>query len=210
MMIGYSSFYPFSEVSGRKYRPLDVWLTKTIELYLRRPDIKMSGICFGHQLLCRLFGSELRPESRGQWELGHSKINLTSIGKLLYRTDANKIHLHQMHQDQVVSAPSPESSKGLLSPGTKVHVWGSSDHTSVQGVFIANRIFTTQAHLAFDEAMVHRQVQMRVDAGSIQDLEHADRAKETAHLEHDGNVVAAAILRFFHDEDKHVDSVAVS
>lgn len=109
-----------------------------------------------------------------------------------------------MHQDQVVAPPSPESSDGLLPPGTKVNVWGSSDHTPVQGVFIANRIFTTQAHLAFDEAMVHRQIQMRVEAGSIQDLEHADRAKETAHLEHDGVTVAAAILRFFHDEDKGV------
>ncbi|KAF7519515.1 hypothetical protein G7054_g13070 [Neopestalotiopsis clavispora] len=174
------------------------------ELYIRRPDIKFSGICFGHQLLCRLFGSEIKPEPKGLWELGHSRINLTEIGRFLFKTESDEVFLHQMHQDQVVAPPSPESSDGLLPPGTKVNVWGSSDHTPVQGVFIANRIFTTQAHLAFDEAMVHRQIQMRVEAGSIQDLEHADRAKETAHLEHDGVTVAAAILRFFHDEDKEV------
>ncbi|ETS82658.1 hypothetical protein PFICI_04534 [Pestalotiopsis fici W106-1] len=174
------------------------------ELYIRRSDIKFSGICFGHQLLCRLFGSEIKPEPKGLWELGHSRINLTEVGQSLFKTDSNEVYLHQMHQDQVVAPPSSESSDGLLPPGAKVYVWGSSDHTRVQGVFIANRIFTTQAHLAFDEAMVHRQIQMRVEAGSIQDLEHADRAKETAHLEHDGVTVAAAILRFFHDEDKGV------
>lgn len=99
--------------------------------------MKFSGICFGHQILCRLFGSKLKPKPKGDWELGHSKIRLTSIGKLLYRTDSDAVHLHQMHQDQVVSPPSPETSKGLLHPGTKVHVWGSSDHTPVQDVYHA-------------------------------------------------------------------------
>lgn len=69
-------------------------------------------------------------------------------------------------------------------------------------------MFTTQEYLAFDEAMVHRQIEMRIKAGSIKDMEHADGAKETAHLEHDGDTVAAAILRFFHDEDKRVDDKA--
>ncbi|KAK6210477.1 U2 snRNP complex subunit [Pestalotiopsis sp. IQ-011] len=180
------------------------------ELYTRRPDIKFSGICFGHQLLCRLFGSEVKPQAKGEWELGHSRISLTEAGRFLFQNDASEVYLHQMHQDHVVAPPSPESSGGLLPPGTRIQVWGSSEHTQVQGVFIANRIFTTQAHLAFEETMVHRQIQMRVESGSIQDLEHADRAKETAHLEHDGVKVAAAILRFFHDEDKGVDSMGGS
>ncbi|KAI1881300.1 hypothetical protein JX265_000126 [Neoarthrinium moseri] len=173
-------------------------------LYTQRPDCKLSGICFGHQLLCRLLGSEIKPEPSGLWELAHSPIDLTPIGKQLFSTDQDRIYLHQMHQDQVVSPPSSETSGGLMPPGTKVHVWGSSDHTPIQGVFIADRIFTTQAHLGFDEAMVHRQIQMRVESGSIQDMDHADRAKETAHLEHDGTAVAAAILRFFHNEDQFI------
>jgi hypothetical protein len=69
-----------------------------------------------------------------------------------------------------------------------------------------NRIFTTQAHLAFDSAMVKREIQMRVEAGSIKDLKHADEASETSHLEHDGAEVAGAILRFFHFEDDGIDA----
>jgi hypothetical protein len=53
--------------------------------------------------------------------------------------------------------------------------------------------------------MVKREIEMRVEAGSIKDLKHADEASETSHLEHDGEVAAAAILRFFHFEDDGIE-----
>lgn len=71
----------------------------------------------------------------------------------------------------------------------------------MQGLYVPNRLFTSQAHLAFDEDMVRRQIDMRVDSGHIEDLDHADRAAETAHLDHDGEEVAAAILRLFQFDD---------
>jgi hypothetical protein len=90
----------------------------------------------------------------------------------------------------------------MIPQDVEIAVWGSSPHTAVQGLYIPNRLFTTQAHLAFDEDMVRRQIQMRVDKGSIQDIEHADRAAETADLDHDGVRVAEAILRLFvYDDD---------
>ena len=112
-----------------------------------------------------------------------------------------------MHQDQVLEPPTTKSANGLLEEGTEIHVWGRSEHTPVQGLYIPNRLFTSQAHLAFDEDMVKRQIQMRIDSGGIQNLEHADRAAETADLEHDGEEVAAAILRLFRfDDDGVVES----
>ncbi|KAK7927590.1 hypothetical protein PG985_004588 [Apiospora marii] len=172
------------------------------EIWINNPETKLSGVCFGHQLLCRLFGAAVAPEESGKWELGHSKIDLTPVGQQLFDVpETPYVYMHQMHLDHVTAPPTPNSSGGLLSKDTKVHVWGSSPHTSVQGIFIEDRVFTTQAHLAFDEDMVHREIQIRVDGGSLKDLEHAERAKETAHLEHDGDVAAAAILRFFHGED---------
>lgn len=102
-----------------------------------------------------------------------------------------------MHQDQVFSPPTVETANGLLPEGTRVECWGHSEHTEVQGLYIQDRLFTTQAHLGFDEDMVKRQIGMRVESGGIQDREHADRRAETAHMEHDGLAVAAAILRLF-------------
>ncbi|KAK0620425.1 GMP synthase [Immersiella caudata] len=186
----------------------DPWILELLdllrELWTRRPDIRFSGVCFGHQILCRLLGAEVAPSPSKDWELGHSKINLNKLGQKLFRTDDPEIYLHQMHQDHVVAPPTPQSSNGLLSPGTSVEVWGHSEHTAVQGVYIPGRLFTTQAHLAFDEEMVKRQIEMRVNMGSIDDTEHADMAAERADLEHDGEVAAAAILRFFHGEDDEI------
>ncbi|KAK4165475.1 putative glutamine amidotransferase [Cladorrhinum sp. PSN259] len=175
------------------------------KLWIHHPKLLFSGVCFGHQLLCRLLGAEIAGSPSGDWELGHSAINLNEIGKRIFRTSDDKVHLHQMHQDQVVAPPTPSSSNGLLGPETKVEVWGWSEHTKVQGIYIRNRVFTTQAHLAFDQGMVLKQIEMRVESGSIEDKDHADEAAETADLEHDGDVVAAAILRFFHGEDDSIE-----
>ncbi|EGY19296.1 hypothetical protein VD0002_g109 [Verticillium dahliae] len=175
------------------------------ELWTKRPDFHFTGVCFGHQLLARLLGAEVGPAPSGDWELGHCKIDLTKTGKRLFRVHDDEIHLHQMHQDQVMSPPTVESARGLLPEDSQITVWGSSRHTAVQGLYIPNRLFTSQAHLAFDDHMVKRQIQMRVDMGSIQDLDHADRAAETGHLEHDGDAIAAAILRLFHFDDDGMD-----
>ncbi|CAG9993533.1 unnamed protein product [Clonostachys byssicola] len=171
------------------------------ELWLKKENFYFTGVCFGHQLLSRLLGAKVAPSPKGDWELGHSAITLTSTGQRLFRTKDDTVYLHQMHQDQVVAPPGPETAGGLLPPDTKVECWGRSEHTAVQGLYIKKRLFTTQAHLAFDEDMVKRQIEMREEAGSLTDRQHADQAKETADLEHDGREVAKAILRLFSYDD---------
>ncbi|KFA70251.1 hypothetical protein S40285_07890 [Stachybotrys chlorohalonatus IBT 40285] len=179
----------------------DQWIMDLLdllrELWKRRPAFCFTGVCFGCQLLARLLGAKIGPAPSGDWELAHSKINLSPVGQRLFRTKKPEIFLHQMHADQVKEMPGPETADGLLKPDTEVQCWGSSEHTPIQGLYIPSRLFTTQAHLAFDEDMVRRQIEMRVESGGIQDLAHADQARETAHLEHDGDKVAAAILRVF-------------
>ncbi|KAJ5135719.1 uncharacterized protein N7515_004997 [Penicillium bovifimosum] len=186
------------------------WILKLLELlktlWIKRPDFRFLGVCFGHQLLARLLGGSVRPAPSQDWELGHCRIMLAPAGQRLFRTRDDHIHLHQMHQDQVVSVPTAASAgPDMLSADTEIACWGRSEHTPVQRLYIPNRLFTTQAHLAFDEDMVRRQIQIRVDSGGIKDLEHADRAAETAHLEHDGVEVAKAILRIFVYDDDGTD-----
>lgn len=74
-------------------------------------------------------------------------------------------------------------------------------------MYIRGRLFTTQGHLGFDKEMVHRQIEMRLEAGSIdkeKDKEQLESAQRTAEWEHDGVVVAGAILRFFHGDDDEI------
>jgi GMP synthase-like glutamine amidotransferase len=195
----------YSNVSAAESQPWDLANTTYLELWQHYPKMHFSGVCFGHQLLCRLLGAKVAPAPSGDWELGHRQISLNPIGKKLFRTDDDEIHLQQMHQDQVVSPPTVESSSSLLEPGAKVEVWGYSDHTAVQGIYVQNRLFTTQAHMAFDDKMVKTQIEMRMERGSIEDKDHADQAAETADLEHDGDRLAMAILRFFHFEDDGIE-----
>lgn len=186
----------------------DKWISQLLDLlkqlWTKRPDILFSGVCFGHQILSRLLGASVEPTPGGQWELAHTDMSLSPIGKKLFRTEDEKLSLHQMHQDQVSTAPSAETTD-LLKKDQKVHIWASTEHTKIQGLYIKDRMFTTQGHLGFDEKMVHRQIEMRQDAGSVKDDEHAKEAKETAHMKHDGLVVAAAIVRFFHGDDHDID-----
>ncbi|KEQ90945.1 hypothetical protein AUEXF2481DRAFT_70678 [Aureobasidium subglaciale EXF-2481] len=185
----------------------DEWIQKLIkllqDLWVHRPDIRFSGVCFGHQVLCRMLGAKVDTVPGGDWELSHTHIDLSDIGQKLFRTKDSQLRLHQMHQDHVVEPPSSKTTD-LLKEDQKVHVWGSSEHTAVQGIYVKDRLFTSQGHLGFDEDMVKRQINMRIESGSLKDLDHADAAKETADMEHDGEAVAGSILRLFHGEDNDI------
>ncbi|KAK5268799.1 hypothetical protein LTR96_005583 [Exophiala xenobiotica] len=185
----------------------DEWILKLLkllqQLWKERPALRFSGVCFGHQILCRMLGATVDPHPGKAWELAHTKINLTNVGKELCGTEKPTIRLHQMHQDHVTTLPSSTTTE-LLRPQDEVRVWGETDHTDIQGVYLQDRLFTSQGHLGFDEKMVKRQVDMRVESGGIKDGRFAEERKETAKLEHDGAVVATAILRLFHGEDRNI------
>ena len=186
----------------------DPWIRKLLDLleqlWIQRPEVKMSGVCFGHQIISRLLGSSVEPESTGNWELAHTEMDLTPVGQKLFRTKDPKIFLHQMHQDKVTSTPSAETTH-LLDKKQRVHVWAGTKHTPIQGLYIRDRVFTSQGHLEMWEGLVHEQINARQESGSIRTSERAAEGKESAHLKHDGVVVAGAILRFFHGEDHDID-----
>ncbi|KAL8838352.1 MAG: hypothetical protein Q9205_003577 [Flavoplaca limonia] len=189
------------------------WILKLVDLiqvlWQKCPDIRFSGVCFGHQILCRALGAKIDSTPDSKWELAHTPIQLTPIGARLFNNPkGGVIHLHQMHQDHVVHPPSSSTTHLLPEQHDRdIHVWGASQTTEVQGVYIRGRLFTTQGHLGFDKDMVHRQIEMRLEAGSIdreKDQEQLESAQRTAEWEHDGVVVAGAILRFFHGDDDEI------
>lgn len=186
----------------------DPWILKLVDLlrqlWRERPHLRFSGVCFGHQILCRMLGAHVQPHPDGDWELAHTELELTQRGKKLFRTDRPTISLHQMHQDHVTTVPSSESTD-LLRPQDRVHVWATTNHTQIQGMYLRDRLFTSQGHLGFDEKMVHKEVDMRIENGGIKDSRFAQERKETAALKHDGVMVARAILRFFHGEDRDIE-----
>ncbi|KAL2070183.1 hypothetical protein VTL71DRAFT_13209 [Oculimacula yallundae] len=197
-------------ITGSKYDAHgdDEWILKLVEwirtAWKKYPHMRFSGVCFGHQVLCRALGSKVEPSPGENWELSHTQINLTKTGSALFRTES-KIYLHQMHVDHVVDAPTSTSSNALIEDDSTVDVWGSSETIPIQGVYIRERLFTSQGHLGYDEQMVKKHVDARFEKGLIKDERQVEEAKDKASLDHDGLLVAAAILRFFHGEDKDIN-----
>ena len=114
----------------------DAWILKLLdflrEVWDQKPNMRFSGVWFGHQLLSRLLGAKVESTPGGKWELAHTTMDLTPIGRRLVTgmTEDQPLELHQMHQDQVTSVPS-NATTAMLSPETKVHVWASTDHTPI-------------------------------------------------------------------------------
>ena len=107
-----------------------------------------------------------------------------------------------MHQDHVLTLPTVNSSEGLLKPPyDRVQIWGSSKKCPIQGLYIKGKMFTTQGHLEVQEAVARSYVESHIDKGHVDDGEEED-ARKRLELDHDGDIVAGAVLRFFADRDE--------
>ncbi|KAF2682329.1 hypothetical protein K458DRAFT_444043 [Lentithecium fluviatile CBS 122367] len=142
----------------------EAWIHKIMDFIKHT----FTGICFSHQILCRVPGSKVKPNADGEWELSHTAITLTDTGRSFFELLATeqKIHLHQMYVDHVVCPPIVEKTS-LLEPATKIHMWGSGDRAGVRGVYVARRLFSTQGHIEFNAAIVKKQLELRVKSGPL-------------------------------------------
>ncbi|KXN85517.1 Putative glutamine amidotransferase-like protein C13C5.04 [Leucoagaricus sp. SymC.cos] len=106
------------------------WLRKLLSflksVIRNHPKVKWFGICFGHQLICRVFGGQCVP-STGQWEIGPTPIDLTDTGKSIFGVD--RLSIQQMHRDHV-----PLESLEMQLASGNIHLLGHNDHTGNQGV----------------------------------------------------------------------------
>ncbi len=108
------------------------WISKLTE-YTRHiakdhPLVRIIGVCFGHQIVGRAFGAEVRLNPKG-WELGVYDIELTEDGReiLLWdeydqmaeETQEGKkyVRLQQVHRDEVAELPPPFEREEFLNLG---------------------------------------------------------------------------------------------
>ncbi|PAV18111.1 class I glutamine amidotransferase [Pyrrhoderma noxium] len=101
------------------------WINKLVswvgETAKTHPDIKLIGICFGHQIISRAMGGTC-VRNNGKWELGTTDIDLSPIGQIVLNTDRKSIPIQQVHADHVPFVPPT------------FHSIGSSPTTPVQGL----------------------------------------------------------------------------
>ncbi|KXN83788.1 Putative glutamine amidotransferase-like protein C13C5.04 [Leucoagaricus sp. SymC.cos] len=141
------------------------------------PRVKLVGICFGHQIVCRALGGACAPNG-GRWEIGPTCVHLTDMGHHVFGVD--HLCLQEMHRDHVVL----ESFERQFASG-ELYLLGRTCLTGNQGVvkFYTPpeseadaevhekchrdiQVLTLQGHPEFSESVVTGIVRQRPDMGT--------------------------------------------
>ncbi|PBK67268.1 class I glutamine amidotransferase-like protein [Armillaria solidipes] len=174
----------------------DPWIHKLVD-FVRitassHPQVKLIGICFGHQIIARaLGGDQACVVNTAGWEVGPTKIVLTPLGEKIFGKPGELV-IQQMHRDHVP----------LLPPG--FHLLASTTTSPVQGMVKFKdgqeddvHIFAIQGHPEFTEPIVSIIVETRGATGilSKEIVEDVGKRKDTPT---DGVLVADSIWRILH------------
>ncbi|RYP47659.1 hypothetical protein DL768_006312 [Monosporascus sp. mg162] len=186
------------------------WIPKLMKLIMwiwtKLPDVKLTGIYFGHQVLCRVLGSEMKPNPEGEWELVHTALDLTEVRRKLLGLPEGETRILPASD---VAGPRCQRPLALNDGPARARDEGAcvgrSELTDVQGMYIQRRVFTSQGQMEFDDKMVRRQLETLVKSGAVT-LDEATEAAEKAEWVHDGVRVAQAVLRFFHGDDDAIEA----
>ncbi|CZS97891.1 hypothetical protein WAI453_008889 [Rhynchosporium graminicola] len=176
-------------LSGSKHNSFDdePWILKLVEYVktvLAQDRVRIIGVCFGHQILGRALGCEVKRSEEG-WELSVVAMDLTKKGQEVF--GRTSLALHQMHRDIVVSYP----------PGAEELAY--TDKCAVQAMYVPKRYISVQGHPEFTEDMMREIVKLRHATGLFTDEMEKD-AIERVDRYQDGLVVAATFLRFLLEE----------
>ncbi|TFY80860.1 hypothetical protein EWM64_g3151 [Hericium alpestre] len=172
------------------------WINKLVEWLARvadsKPQLKIIGICFGHQVIARALGGSCVRNS--EWEISVTELGLNDLGQRIFGTKT--LNIQQMHRDHVPTVPP------------SFHLLGSTTVTPVQAmVRFAGppsppsadeplppiQILTVQGHPEFTKEIVDKLVDVR-SASGLFDQAMAEDAKRRGSWRNDGvPVVGKAI-----------------
>ncbi|GAA5824820.1 hypothetical protein JCM11251_005357 [Rhodosporidiobolus azoricus] len=175
----------------------DPWIKNLISFIQRvpeiNPELKLIGMCFGHQIIARASGGHSERNSAG-WELGTRVMHLTDVGKQVF-PDKEKLSVHQMHRDHVPEVPDNFE---LLASTEDCKVHGLVRFVDPKKPFSLEniRILTLQGHPEFNSTIVNTVIDYREEQGVIS-KEEGDKHRERAGMHDDGDYVARRILGMF-------------
>lgn len=159
------------------------WTQKLVKFTteaLQHSHIRIIGVCFGHQIIARALGVKVG-RNPGGWEAAVHDVQLTSRGKEIFNLD--KLRIHQMHRDVVLSLPEG------------VESLGSSPVCQNQGMYKARQILTVQGHPEFTSTIVREIIEVRHNTGVFDDDAYKTHIQK-ADLPHDGITVSRSFLKF--------------
>ena len=155
------------------YEELD-WM-KNLENKIRKlqsMEIPVLGICFGHQLIAKSLGGEVKLNPEG-WELGAYPIQLTEDGmksKILSGINDNDI-VYQSHRDCITCLPNNAIKLAFNNKG-------------IQAFSINKYIYGVQFHPEFSWAVIKKYVSIRSAMGILVDDQNTPKSNAGQSIVH--------------------------
>ncbi|KAG2068625.1 class I glutamine amidotransferase-like protein [Suillus decipiens] len=147
------------------------WMKKLIE-YVRviateKPQIKIFGICFGHQIVALAMGGTCVRNTR--FEVSATKLQLTELGKRVYGVESGILNIHLMNRDHVPTEPPSflVLSSSSQSPNHGMVLFSQSEskkdapHSDFRLTDI--HILTSQGHPEFTESIMRLLLRVRLE-----------------------------------------------
>ena len=170
-------------ITGSKSSAYDdkPWI-RNLEIFIRRLDAeqrKLVGICFGHQLIAKALGGEVKKSPKG-WGVGVHVYDINDPS--LHDGEGNTVQLLASHQDQVMAAPA------------NAEVIATNEHCEIAGMRVGKHILTFQGHPEFLPSFSREIMTFRREM--IGDERVAKGMASLDALNHQGERVARWILDF--------------
>lgn len=160
----------------------DPWIVELMQWVREADNLKkhVAGICFGHQLIARALGAEVKKSEKG-WGLGSTTVQVQHRPDWLNKVPA-QLKLWVSHQDQVQNCPP------------NCQVIASSDFCPVFMLAKQSHIFTVQGHPEFVESYTEVLLEKRQPFLTAAQY---NKAKQSLNTEVDSSVVLDWILAMF-------------
>jgi len=138
-------------------------------------NIPIVGICFGHQILAKALGGEVK-KFDGGWSVGRVEYNLDG--------HTNPVPLYAWHQDQVVSLPEDAT------------VAGSTDFCQYAALSYGDKAYSLQPHPEFTSEFFKQLFAAR-KSGLPEAIIEKGKNSISADLPTDSAAIASSIAAFF-------------
>jgi GMP synthase-like glutamine amidotransferase len=158
----------------------DAWIGALFDwIRMAKGELKMVGVCFGHQAMAQALGGRVEKSERG-WGVGLHRYDVVSREPWMEPWAAS-VALPVSHQDQVVEQPAD------------ARVWLASDFAPLAGLAWGDDAISLQAHPEFTPAYTTDLVEGRrgrIEAALV------DRATESLREANERDLVSGWIRTF--------------
>ncbi|GAA5817851.1 hypothetical protein MFLAVUS_011411 [Mucor flavus] len=197
--------YPsFEDIKNHKYNAIlltgsdcsaegqDPWILKLVD-FLKKvqtdhvKDVKLIGICFGHQIILRAAGGKSDVNEAG-WEIGWVAIKLNKEGQRFFKTAKETLRINQFHKDHVIVLPKGFKTLAFTEHSTPTHIVVSDNL----------QCLSIQGHPEFSRDTMIDMIKIRIENGALEKhlAEAALESLENAYPEMEDVWFAEKVLDF--------------